>query len=137
MNLLEKQDIYWKQRAKQFWLREGDQNTRFFHKYASTRRSSNQLVRVKGEYGNWRETKEEIQGVIEGYFVHLFQSTSANGSLSQHEKVQCITEEENENLPSDITPEEVKAAVFSMHPEKAPGIDGLNPMFFQTFWSIV
>lgn len=40
-------------------------------------------------------------------------------------------------LVSEITSEEVKKAVFSMHPEKSPGPDGLNPAFFQTFWNIV
>lgn len=32
---------------------------------------------------------------------------------------------------------EVKDALFSMDPYKAPGIDGFNPMFFQKFWHIV
>lgn len=36
--LLEKQEIYWRQREKQFWLQEGDKNSRFFHKFASTGR---------------------------------------------------------------------------------------------------
>lgn len=36
-----------------------------------------------------------------------------------------------------VTSEEVKKAVFSMYPEKAPGYDGLNPCFYQAYWSIV
>lgn len=36
----------------------------------------------------------------------------------------------------EVTHEEVKNALFSMHPEKSPGIDGLNPGFFQAFWNV-
>lgn len=38
---------------------------------------------------------------------------------------------------AEVTLEEVKAAVFSMHPDKSPGPDGLNPAFFQSFWNVV
>lgn len=31
----------------------------------------------------------------------------------------------------------MKRAVDSMHPEKSPGCDGLNPGFYQVYWSIV
>lgn len=34
-----------------------------------------------------------------------------------------------------VTHEEVKEAYFSMHPEKSPEMDGLNPGFFQVFWN--
>lgn len=33
--------------------------------------------------------------------------------------------------------EDVKKAVDSMHLDKAPGKDGMNPAFFQRFWHIV
>ncbi|KAL8122746.1 hypothetical protein AgCh_010940 [Apium graveolens] len=104
LKLLEKQEEYWKQRAKQFSLREGDKNTRFFHKFASTRKRNNQIKRLKDDNGEWKETNEE---------------------------------DVKEGLTAEITSEEVKVAVFSMHPEKSPGSDGLNPAFFQAFWSIV
>lgn len=47
LNLLEKQETYWKQRAKQFWLQEGDQNTRFFHRYVSVRKNKSCIQRIK------------------------------------------------------------------------------------------
>lgn len=64
LKLLEQQEVYWKQRAKQFWLREGDQNTRFFHKYASTWRQNNRIIGLHDSSGNWVETDDQIQEVI-------------------------------------------------------------------------
>ena len=36
--LLARQEAYWRQRAKQFWLASGDLNTRYFHKTVSVRK---------------------------------------------------------------------------------------------------
>lgn len=118
-------------------MREGDQNTRCFHKYASTRKKRNYIQRIKDEDGEQRETPEEIQEVITGYFSRLFTTSSLNGDLSQRETVERVTNEENEALMADITAEEVKTTVFSMHPDKSPRPDGLHLAFFQVFWSVV
>ncbi|CAL1380556.1 unnamed protein product [Linum trigynum] len=40
-------------------------------------------------------------------------------------------------LGKEFSIEELKAAVSMMGPLKAPGHDGLNPMFFQRFWDVV
>lgn len=32
-----------------------------------------------------------------------------------------------------VTSDEVKCDVFTMHPDKSPGFDGLNPDFFQAY----
>lgn len=137
MNLLEKQDVYWKQRAKSFWLREGDSNTRYFHKFASGRRKSSQLQRINDTNGIWRETKQEVQEVVEKYFLNLFTIGNMEGNLTGNEIVKQVSSMENESLIAKATVEEVKAAVFSMHPDKSPGSDELNPAFFQSFWNIV
>ncbi|XP_074323700.1 uncharacterized protein LOC141660610 [Apium graveolens] len=51
--------------------------------------------------------------------------------------VKRISASENEALLAEVTPEEVKEAAFSMHPDKAPGSDDLNPGFFQTYGNVV
>lgn len=71
------------------------------------------------------------------YFPDLFKSAAANGRLSDREIVNQVTGRDNTELVTELTHEEVKQAVFSMYPDKSPGIDGLNPVFFQTYWSIV
>ncbi|KAK2635601.1 hypothetical protein Ddye_030393 [Dipteronia dyeriana] len=42
-SLLRCEEIYWKQRARTDWLREGDRNTNFFHEKASNRKSRNSI----------------------------------------------------------------------------------------------
>lgn len=48
-----------------------------------------------------------------------------------------ISEEQNNMLLDHIENEEVKRAIFSMHPDKSPGPDGMSPGFFQKYWHIV
>ena len=43
----------------------------------------------------------------------------------------------NRKLIRPIYETEIKEAVFSMHPNKAPGPDGMSPFFFQRFWNII
>lgn len=48
-----------------------------------------------------------------------------------------ITEEQNYELLKEVTEEEVKGALFQMHPDKSPGLDGMTPAFFQKHWAII
>ena len=40
----------------------------------------------------------------------------------------------NNTLLQQYMPDEVKRALFHMHPSKSPGPDGMSPFFFQKYW---
>lgn len=136
LKLLEKKEIFWRQRAKQFWLRDGDKNTRFFHKYASARKEQNMIKKLKDDSGEWTEKEEEIQGIITKYFENIFSASNTEERLSDRIVFKQVAEAQKHALLSPIIESEVKAVVFAMHPNKAPGMDGLNPSFFQAYWDI-
>ena len=50
---------------------------------------------------------------------------------------QKVMDEMAQSLTQAYSEEEVKNALFQMHPSKAPGPDGMSPFFFQKFWHIV
>ncbi|KAL8107203.1 hypothetical protein AgCh_023859 [Apium graveolens] len=53
-------------------------------------------------------------------FKELFKAQVVDGRLSDRERVNMVSSRDNENLLEEITPEEVKEAAFSMHPDKPP-----------------
>uniref|UniRef100_A0A803PEE1 Reverse transcriptase domain-containing protein n=1 Tax=Cannabis sativa TaxID=3483 RepID=A0A803PEE1_CANSA len=123
--------------AKQFWLKDGDQNSKYFHRAASNRRSHNRIVKLKNDNGDWVEWDHGLENVIVDYFSNLF---ATDGSACT-EVIDCIqsrvTSQMNEELTRNVSVEEVKRAVFDMHPDKSPGPDGMTPAFYQKCWGIV
>jgi hypothetical protein len=47
-----------------------------------------------------------------------------------------VSAEDNVSLVAPVTKEEVRVALFQMHPDKSPGPDGFNPAFYQNFWEL-
>ena len=77
-------------------------------------------------------------GEINGYFDRIFTSSNPEEFAPIIQCIpQVITDHMNALLTRPITELEVKKAVFSLHPNKAPGPDGMSPVFFQKFWNIV
>ncbi|XP_019150689.1 PREDICTED: uncharacterized protein LOC109147522 [Ipomoea nil] len=70
------------------------------------------------------------------YNKEIFQSSACAADLS-HRVPSRISHEMNSRLLRSVEPEEVKSALFSMAPDKAPRPDGITPAFYQSFWSIV
>ncbi|CAH9130192.1 unnamed protein product, partial [Cuscuta epithymum] len=48
-----------------------------------------------------------------------------------------VTIDQNSQLLQPLRAEEIKEALFSMHPDKSPGPDGMSPGFYQHFWDVV
>ncbi|KAJ8767776.1 hypothetical protein K2173_020716 [Erythroxylum novogranatense] len=135
--LLLKNEVYWKQRSKQHWLAEGDSNSRFFHMMASHRRRKNLISRLQNNNGEWVDWNSGLPELIVNYYRDLFTPSHGDpGPLLQYVESK-VTPSQNALLLAPFTGEDIRHALFSMHPQKSPGPDGFNPGFFQTFWDIV
>ena len=72
--LLAQQEDYWKQRAKQFWPKGGDTNTKFFHNYALSRKRKNFVNALKNEAGDWVSWDNDLLQMMVEYFSEIFTS---------------------------------------------------------------
>jgi carbamoylphosphate synthase small subunit len=67
------------------------------------------------------------------YFDQLFKANTSTQDPILSLVVEKVSQEENEKLVAPITKEEVRTALFQMHPDKAPGPNGFNLAFYQHF----
>lgn len=75
--------------------------------------------------------------IITQYFCFLFRIETTDEEISHRDKVKKVSDEHNKELTLPMTNEEVKKAVFAIHPKKSLDPDGLNSAFFQTYSNIV
>ncbi|XP_024199901.1 uncharacterized protein LOC112203116 [Rosa chinensis] len=66
--LLQREQLFWKQRAKVFWLSDGDMKTKFFHQRATNRRRKNTIKGLFDDDGNWCTDDKDLEHVVLSYF---------------------------------------------------------------------
>ncbi|XP_074288026.1 uncharacterized protein LOC141613185 [Silene latifolia] len=135
--LRRKEEQYWRQRSRALWLKDGDRNTKFFHTRAGERKQKNFIARLVDDDGNAKTDEEGIGAVAIDYFQRLFTSSNPSNFEVLDGIGQRVMPEMNACLMKDYTEEEVTEALNQMHPLKAPGPDGMNGLFFQTYWGTV
>ncbi|XP_074302679.1 uncharacterized protein LOC141634383 [Silene latifolia] len=117
-------ETYWYTRARKCELRDGDKNTSYFHHKAKQRKKRNAIVGIEDANGEWCTEGSAISKVIEDYFEQLFCTSNPSDF---DEGLSCIppviTSDMNQLLDSPLCDEEIKEAMFCMHPNKAPGPD--------------
>ncbi|XP_062007966.1 uncharacterized protein LOC133724996 [Rosa rugosa] len=135
---LELEESLWKQRSRVSWLREGDQNTKFFHSYAKTRGRKNCIQGITNSEGVWQDSEEGIQHAFLAYFPMLFTSEGHNHMELVLDAVPMrVTDEMNQRLSKPFTRIDIETALKHMSPDKSPGEDGFPTRFYQTYWDVI
>ena len=120
---------WWKLKARNDWLIEGDRNSSYFHKQAAARNNFNYVQEIHTQdciISNHEEIKEEATR----HFSALFSDQLVLDDADLMRLIpNDITINENESLMQAITMEEIKRTVDSMKDDRAPGPDGFNATF--------
>ncbi|KAJ9550052.1 hypothetical protein OSB04_022595 [Centaurea solstitialis] len=101
-----------KQKAKIAWLKEGDENSSFFHGIVAAKKRK-----------NW------MHGKIQGEWEYSLSFRSS--------RFRKISESQNCMLEAPFTAEEIKNAVWSCGGEKAPGPDGFSFALIRKYWDMM
>jgi hypothetical protein len=133
-------DTIWKQKFLEIWLKDGDRKTKFFHLLTIIRRRQNSINAIRSDLGDWiiKKKKKEIGTHIRDKFKTLFseEEVSCPHDLGNH-MCPVITQKENTDICKIPTTEDIKRVIFELQNLKAPGPDGLPPLFYKQYWPTV
>ena len=129
-------EVSWRQKSRVLWLKEGDNNTKFFHKMANSHRRRNQILNIEVD-GIRYDEESDIREQIVQFYSSLYQENEVwrpdvDGlSFATIEEVDCRM------LERRFEKEEVLGVIKEMQGDKAPGPDGFTMGFFQHCWQVL
>ena len=130
-----------RQKSRALWLRCGDDNTPFFHKFAAHRKCHNSIWKLYDDSGNLVEGSEAIVEARIQHFESLFKEEA---DLHLPEIVHSaghfpssISEDENDELMQAINLTDIKHILSISKNYKSPGPDGIPVEVYRCMFDVL
>ncbi|WJZ87793.1 hypothetical protein VitviT2T_007145 [Vitis vinifera] len=130
------EEIQWRQKSRELWLKEGDRNTGYFHRMANAHRRNNSLDRITINGEMLTEDQEVREGIVNAFQNLLSEEPGWRADIEGLQLKQ-LNSREAENLEVPFSEEEIHFALMEMRGDKAPGPDGFTMAFWQDCWDVV
>ncbi|GJU66243.1 RNA-directed DNA polymerase, eukaryota [Tanacetum coccineum] len=124
------------QKAKIKWAIEGDENSKFFHGIINKRRSQ---LAIRGIFdnGDWCTDPSLVKEAFRGHFASRFTQPCSSRFKINFTFPNRLSADQIGELDKDVTPDEIRMAVWECGECKSPGPDGYTFEFFRRYWSFV
>eukprot|EP00253_Pinus_taeda_P024410 PITA_24410 len=133
MSIKREEEIKWRIKSRQLWLKEGDKNTAYFHKQATVRKVRNNVNAITDSQGNQHNDQESIKKAASLHLQSLLMENQEETDYAAllHHLPKSISQKENDILNQEITEEEIRKCISTLQPDKSPGPNGFPINFYR------
>ncbi|KAI0494209.1 hypothetical protein KFK09_024340 [Dendrobium nobile] len=137
-NLQNQEEIFWKQKASNAILVEGDRNTSFFHALVNKNRIKSYIHKIVDEHGVVYDTGDNIAKSGVDFFFNNFNSCKSVVSIVNTSVIPNIVDDTDNNFLTQLPlEEEIWDTIKGMNVESVAGPDGFTTKFFVKTWEII
>ncbi|KAI0492077.1 hypothetical protein KFK09_026342 [Dendrobium nobile] len=137
-NLQNQEEIFWKQKASNSILLEGDRNTSFFHALVNKNRIKSYIHKLVDEHGVVYDNVDTIVSSGVDYFFNIFNATKPVSSIVNTNVIPNILDENDNSFLTQLpTEDEIWNTIKGMNVESVAGPDGYTTIFFVKTWEII
>ncbi|KAI0513597.1 hypothetical protein KFK09_009624 [Dendrobium nobile] len=138
VNLQEKEETFWKQKASAKFLVEGVRNTSYFHNIANHNKTSRNIHKLITPDGEEITNQDLIAVSGSNFFENIFNNNFLPNLNTDFDFIpSLITNDDNLVLNSIPNEEEILISIKDMNTDSVTGPDGFTNKFFQKFWPIL
>jgi hypothetical protein len=130
------EETSWRQKSRVRWLKEGDNNTKFFHKIANSNRRRNFMEKL--EVGDVVYTSDsDIRAQAVQFYESLYTEEESWRPFVDDLPFSAIGDLDRNMLDSRFEKEEIIQVVKDLQGDKSLGPDGFTMAFFQKCWRVL
>jgi hypothetical protein len=126
----------WRQKSRVLWLKEGDNNTKFFHKIANSNKRRNLMEKLEVD-GILYSEDSIIRDKAVQFYENLYTETEEWRPFVDDLPFSRIDETDRSLLDSRFERDEILQVVKDLQGDKSPGPDGFTMAFFQKCWHVL
>ncbi|GKV38651.1 hypothetical protein SLEP1_g46541 [Rubroshorea leprosula] len=131
-----RREVAWKQKTKLDWVKQGDANSKLFHRIMNSNRRR-KMIRGIYKDGAWIEEPSVVKQEVREYFNKIFQEEQWDRPKLGGLQFKQLNEEDSVWLEREVPAEEVKQAVWDCGGDKSPGPDGFSFHIIKTIWNVI
>ena len=134
-HLLSSEEISGRQKFRMLCIKEGDNNTKFFHKMANSHRRFNHLRTLEVDVVVFEE-KSEVTNQVVQFYKNLYKGIEGWRPFVDGLEFDRIGEMERVWLERKFEREEILQVVSDLEGDKIPSPDGFTMAFYHLCWRV-
>eukprot|EP00253_Pinus_taeda_P030029 PITA_30029 len=139
--ILKDREESWRLRSWEIWLKDGDNNTKFYHKFANERKVINTIWELKNEHGQVIQTFRELAALANSHFKDIYKAppivAQAEVMRIAHLFPIFVDLELDLELTREVTLDELEGTLKWLKKDKILGSDGWIVEFCIVFFDII